>query len=236
MAGRTGNDIASAFRRILDVLVEENDITECVTWSDSCVPQNRNSIISNAVLEFLRDNKAVTSFTMKYSLPGHSCVQVESIPSCIEKAMNNSDFYSPIDLIRILKLINRHNPYRIIQMKPSDFKNFVETAKLLNYKAVPFTQVSSLRFNRTFHTLYHKTSHDPCEPENCKCIKLGETPKRKCKKESPSTSTSSENVFYVKPKTQKYAVEMSELKKKDIKAAFPFTPLQDREYYLAVFK
>lgn len=74
MSGRSGNNIASAFRRILDAVVEENDVSELTTWSDSCVPQNRNSIISNAVLDFLRDNPTVSSIEMKYSLPGHSCL------------------------------------------------------------------------------------------------------------------------------------------------------------------
>ncbi|GBN61916.1 hypothetical protein AVEN_215795-1 [Araneus ventricosus] len=95
-----GNDIA--FHKILIVLTEENDITELITWSDSCVPRNRNSNISNSVLHFLNDNHQVKSVTMKYSLPGHSCVQeVYSIHSNIEKAMNKTDFYSPIRFIRI---------------------------------------------------------------------------------------------------------------------------------------
>ena len=59
-AGRAGNYIASAFSNILDVLVEENDVSDLVTWSDSCVPQNRNSIISNAVLHFVKEILALT--------------------------------------------------------------------------------------------------------------------------------------------------------------------------------
>ncbi|GBM13693.1 hypothetical protein AVEN_148211-1 [Araneus ventricosus] len=37
---RDGNDIASAFHKILTALVEENDITQLITLSDSCVSQN----------------------------------------------------------------------------------------------------------------------------------------------------------------------------------------------------
>ncbi|GBM95275.1 hypothetical protein AVEN_151130-1 [Araneus ventricosus] len=44
LSGRAGNDIASAFHKILTVLTEKNDITELITWSDSCILQNRNSI------------------------------------------------------------------------------------------------------------------------------------------------------------------------------------------------
>lgn len=56
ISGRAGNNIAKAFRRILDTVIEENEITELITWSNSCIPQNRNSHISNAVLNFLKEN------------------------------------------------------------------------------------------------------------------------------------------------------------------------------------
>lgn len=158
----------------------------------------------------------MNSVTMKYSLPGHSCAQeVDSAHSCIEREMNKQESFSPIGLVRILKQVSRHRPYRIIQMKPTDLKNFADTAKLLNYKVVPYTNVSSLKFTRTFHTIHFKTSHDPFEPENCKSIKFTDPPQRKCKKQSPSSNIeSSVNVLLVKPKIQKQCTEISELKKR----------------------
>ena len=46
--GRSGNDIASSVMQLLDVIVENNGddprIKHIILWSDSCVPQNRNSI------------------------------------------------------------------------------------------------------------------------------------------------------------------------------------------------
>ncbi|GBM10216.1 hypothetical protein AVEN_177485-1 [Araneus ventricosus] len=130
LSGRAGNDIASAFHKKLIVLSNENDITELTTRSDSCVPQNRNSIISNSVLHFLKDNPQVKSISTKNSISGHSYVQeVDSVHSNIEKAMNKTDFYSPIGLITILKQVNPRHPYRVIEMRPDDYKNFQGTAK-----------------------------------------------------------------------------------------------------------
>ncbi|GBN86765.1 hypothetical protein AVEN_257508-1 [Araneus ventricosus] len=173
LSGRAGNDIASAFDKILTVLTEENDISELITWSDSFVPQNRNSIISNSVLHFLKDNPQVKSVTMKYSLPGHSCVQeVDSVHRNIEKAMTKIDFHSPIRLIRILKQGNPRHPYRVIQMWRDDFKDFQGTAKFLNYKIVPFTSVAILKFSTTLHTMNFKASHEKLEPENSANIKF----------------------------------------------------------------
>lgn len=173
MAGRAGNDIVSAFKKILDVLnsENENDITDLVTWSDSCVPQNRNSLISNAVLDFMRDKSNISSMVMKYSLPGHSCVQeIDNIHSQIKKAFRTNYFYSPIGLVRLLKQVNVHNPYRIIQMKPKDFKDYGSVAKLLNYKTVLYVSVSTIKFTRSFGTIFFKASHDPYELENCDSI------------------------------------------------------------------
>lgn len=240
LSGRAGNDIVSAFYKILTVLADENDLTELTTWSDSCVPQNRNSIISNAVMHFLKENPQVNSITMRYSLPGRSSVQeIDSVHSVIERAMNKSDFFSPIGLIRILKQISPRNPYRVIQMKPDDFKDFQGTAKLLNYKAVPFTSVAVLKFTRTLHTVNYKSSHDKFEPDNSANIKFGETPQRNAKKQTKRKTTSECNslsVFQVTPKPQKPTKGISDDKKKDIKTAFPYMPIQDREYYSAIFR
>ncbi|GBM29637.1 hypothetical protein AVEN_130110-1 [Araneus ventricosus] len=98
---------------------------------------------------------------MKYSLPGHSCFkEVDCVHSNIGKAMNKTDFYSPIGLIIILEQVNRRHRYRVIQMRPDDFKDFQGAAKLLNYKIVPFTSVAILKFSRTLHTVSFRTSHD----------------------------------------------------------------------------
>jgi len=51
LVGRSGNDIASAIESILNKVTSENPtIQHIITWSDSCVPQNRNSILSTAII------------------------------------------------------------------------------------------------------------------------------------------------------------------------------------------
>ena len=75
MSGRAGNDIASAFMQILNkVAANHPDVTELICWSDSSVSQNRNSHISQAILEYLSKQNKINVVKMKYSLAGHSCV------------------------------------------------------------------------------------------------------------------------------------------------------------------
>lgn len=54
-SGRGGNDLASALRVLLDKVVEDHtDANNLIVWSDSCVPQNRNSLISYMLQPFLQ--------------------------------------------------------------------------------------------------------------------------------------------------------------------------------------
>ena len=124
-AGRGGNDIASALRKILDCVFEENDITELTTWSDSCVPQNKNSLMSCSIMDFIRSHRDIQKITMKYSVPGHSCVQeVDNAHSQIEKAASKEEYYSPVGVVRLLRKVNRTNPFRIIEMREGVLLHF----------------------------------------------------------------------------------------------------------------
>jgi len=52
--GRSGNDLACAVLHWLVAILADNpNIKNIITWSDSCVPQNRNSIISTVMIHFL---------------------------------------------------------------------------------------------------------------------------------------------------------------------------------------
>ena len=54
MSSREGNDIASAFVTILSKVVNDfSPVSDIIVWSDSCVLQNRNQVISFAVTYFL---------------------------------------------------------------------------------------------------------------------------------------------------------------------------------------
>ncbi|KAF2881576.1 hypothetical protein ILUMI_24596 [Ignelater luminosus] len=49
LIGRKGDDLASALYKILQNVIEDHpNLEEIILWSDSCVPQNRNSIMSFA--------------------------------------------------------------------------------------------------------------------------------------------------------------------------------------------
>lgn len=224
-SGRTGNDLASAFMKMLEVIHSENEFTDLITWSDSCIPQNRNSFISNAVLHFLKENPNINSLIMKYSLPGHSCCQeVDSAHSLIEKAMKKTEIYSPLGLTRLLKQINKFRPYRVIQLQQQDFKNFQSAAQLLNYKQVPFLKIMSIQFAHPLHEIRYKTTHNPSGDLITVNLKFLEKRLRR-------HDVRLQDNFLQGPKQLKTVPQISEAKKKDLKLMLPYMPQHDREYY-----
>ena len=78
MSGQVGNDIASAFMQIVNKVAA--NVTELIPWSDSCAPQNKNSRISQAILEYLSNQSKINVVTMKYSLAG-----VQEVDRCIRR-------------------------------------------------------------------------------------------------------------------------------------------------------
>lgn len=161
LMGRTGNDLASALIKILDAVFKDNQsLTSLVLWSDSCVPQNRNSIMSAAISIFIKDHPNIQFITMKFSTPGHSCNQeIDSVHSCIEKVLKKTEYYSPLSLLRILLKVNSKRPYKIMQLNENDFKDYKICASLYNYKSVPFSQVAALKFSKSAFEVEYKITH-----------------------------------------------------------------------------
>ena len=78
----------------------------------------------------------------------------------IEVAMRVAEFYSPISFLRLLMKVNRKRPYRVIQMKNDNFKDFQNSSKMLKFSEVPYTKVFQLRFSKDdLHKIGYKSSH-----------------------------------------------------------------------------
>ena len=228
-SGRSGNDIASAVIQILERAVENHrEVKHITTWSDSCVPQNRNSVIAFAVSEFLSRHPTVETVTMKYCTPGHSAIQeIDNIHSVLERAMSVAEFYSPVAVIRIMLKASRKRPYTVIQMRRSQFKDYQLCAKSLDYKLVPFFKVTSLKLDasRPFEVQY-KLSHqaDTFEVKNIKPVRRG----RKNREI---------RIVSLRPKAQD-AAKFNRIppgKIADLKEMLKFMPLLDKEYYQSTF-
>ena len=77
-------------------------------WSDSCVPQNKNSHFATAITIFLKKHyPEIVSIEHKYCETGHSWIQeVDNLHSQIEAVCCHYEIYSPIGLLCMLKKVN----------------------------------------------------------------------------------------------------------------------------------
>ena len=149
-AGRGGNEIASALVSILEkVLLNNPLIKNIILWSDSCVPQNKNSIMSLAIIKFLKDHPEIGTVTQKFCEPGHSNIQeVDSIHSQIERSLDLADIYSPISLIRqLLRIKYSKKPLKVVQLTHDKFFDYQKGAKLLNFDGIPYTQLKTIVYS-----------------------------------------------------------------------------------------
>ncbi|VDH92453.1 Hypothetical predicted protein [Mytilus galloprovincialis] len=105
-AGRGGNEIASAIISILRTILEEHpNIDKICLWSDSCVPQNKNSFMVTALKILLFEHPKLQVIEHKFCSPGHSIQEVDNIHSNIEKSLKVCEVFSPPGFIRALSKV-----------------------------------------------------------------------------------------------------------------------------------
>ena len=151
------------------ISIDEPHVTNLICWSDSCVPQNRNSYILQAILEFLYQQEKISSIIMKYCIVRHSGVQevdnmqkqnMQNAKCKIEGAMKVVEFYSPVSFLRLLLNGNRNIPYRVIQLNKVDFKDYQSSSKMRMFSRAPYTKVCQLKFDKeNLHIIEYKQSH-----------------------------------------------------------------------------
>ena len=94
---------------------------------------------------FLKNHPQVLTIEHKFCEPGHSTIQeVDNLHSQIEQVCGNSEIYSPVGLLRMLKKVHRRKPLKLIQLRPQDFKDFHTIARRGQYKRIPFSKVKCL--------------------------------------------------------------------------------------------
>ena len=227
MAGRGGNDIASAVTCMLErILADVPGIETFILWFDSCVPQNRNSYMSAALREFLVKHPEIKVIEQKFCEPGHSSTQeVDNIHSQIDRALGPAEIFSPLGLLRTLLGVNRRNPFAVIQLQLQHIKAFNQVAASLKYKDVPYFSVKSFlyRAQNPDHISY-KVSFTG----NYKEVRLGKSQKTR--------STNQTLLPMVYAKILKNDTVVSVPKKKDIEIMYRYMPPIDVAFYKTILK
>ena len=220
------NDIASALQVILCTILKDHPtVDSIILWSDSCVPQNLNSVMSLALKCFMIQNPSIKLITQKYCTPGHSSIQeVDNIHSHLEKGLRISEICGPVSLIRVLRNI-RPKYSKVIQLQKTHFYNFQNVSKAMKFCGVPYSKVKELLYvsEKPFHVQF-KTSF--ADKEFTEVSIRGQTTRNK----DPCP-----NVLLPMPKNITKSLALSKEKKEDFRSMLKFMPLQDREFFFRYF-
>ena len=116
-----------------------NDKLSIIIYSDGCTAQNRNAILSNALL-YLADKYKVL-IVQKFLEKGHTQMECDSVHSVIETRLKNKEIYLPSDYLKITQEARRTQPYEARNRNFDFFRNFGEKS-LMKYKSIRPTRTS----------------------------------------------------------------------------------------------
>jgi len=111
---------------VLDYLSNmiENTPTLCniSLFSDGCGYQNRNTILSNALLKFAIDQNVTV--TQNFLEKGHTQMEVDSVHHTIEMKLKKREIHLPTDYINVCKDARIKIPYRVKYLEFSCFNDY----------------------------------------------------------------------------------------------------------------
>lgn len=222
LCGREGTHIANALIKILKRIADDNPMLEHLTlWSDSCVPQNRNSIMSAAIQYFLNTTESnLKKIDQKFSESGHGQVQeVDSAHSVIERFLRNKFIYSPPSLIsEFQKLPENKLKFIVVPMEEQDYLDYQSLANAYTYTVIPFTKIKQLTYEKNGSSILAKFDFDQEFVERFIQLKP-------------------RSILNVGPIPHlKLVSKLSAAKISDIKCMFHIMPEADKQFYENIFK
>jgi len=231
LSGRSGNDIASGLVVILEkVLADHPAVHDFILWSDSCVPQNRNKIMTTAIKLFMHDHPSVKTIVQKFCEPGHSEVQeIDNLHSQLETALGNAEIYSPLGLVRILKRCPRNKPIKLQQLRKEDMKDFQSIADKFKFDVIPYTKVKTLQYSalEPMNIKYKTSFSSNVWSEETLQQKQNKT---KIIRNKKNHHLGEQNNLFSVPCTIAKVLTLSVEKMKDLSSMLAFMPPQDKAY------
>lgn len=109
----------------------EKKLLPIILYSDGCTAQNRNVVLSNALLEMAMDYNI--QITQKILEKGHTQMEVDSCHSAIECQIKNRDIFLPSQYGSLSKEARPHQPYNVNILSYDFFHDF---SKSLMYDSI----------------------------------------------------------------------------------------------------
>lgn len=110
-----------------------NDNLPIIVWSDGCGYQNRNQILSNALLDYaVRYKKTVQQ---KFLVKGHTQMEVDNVHALIENKLKKRNIDLPSDYIKATEEARLTLPLKARLLHHGDFRNY-DDSRLFRYNSI----------------------------------------------------------------------------------------------------
>ncbi|CAB3256002.1 unnamed protein product [Arctia plantaginis] len=126
----TSNEFSTVIIEAIEKFITQNPLEsnqEIIIYSDGCTYQNRNSVLSNALLNYSMEKKVTVK--QKFLEKGHTQMECDSMHSVIERAIKNKKINIPADYVYIAKTACKKNPYDVQYLYHHFFKDVENTLK-----------------------------------------------------------------------------------------------------------
>lgn len=128
--GRGSCDIGTCLYYYISSIASGVSPVKTVTlYSDTCGGQNRNQFTAAALHYTLMSLPNLQVINHKFFESGHSQMESDSVHAAIETAKKKTKVYVPSQWETVVNFARRQNPYLVVPMKYSDFKDFKLLAK-----------------------------------------------------------------------------------------------------------
>ncbi|CAG9786483.1 unnamed protein product [Diatraea saccharalis] len=140
--------------------IAENENKTIIIYSDGCTYQNRNCILSNALLNIVMKHKNIT-IEQKFLEVGHTQMEADSMHSTIERYLKDKDINVPAEYVSIARHARKcPAPYYVQYLYHKYFKKF---DNIQFYKSIrpgiskgdpKVTDIRALRYESVGSVLY----------------------------------------------------------------------------------
>lgn len=168
--GKRGSCEISSCVNIYLKSLDNQEIKEVTLFADGCPGQNKNSITAAMLLHFIKNSASIEKIYLNFFETNHSQSEGDSAHSAISTAIKNTgDLYVPAQLVPIIRLARRKNPYIVHSLQFSDFLDFKtlsQNLRILNRRnddngcSINWTAIMELMVKKNdSNKIFFKMSH-----------------------------------------------------------------------------
>lgn len=121
--GLNADEFTSIISKFIRTEVDGTKYDHIIMYSDGCTFQNRNAILSNALLQV--SHQTGFTITQKFLEKGHTQMECDSMHATIEKRLKNREVYSPSGYVEACRTARKHpEPYQVQYLYHESFLKY----------------------------------------------------------------------------------------------------------------